>query len=75
MERGSKLLCVLRPLCVDLALGANIFFLLYGPPYPRQGSRVQTPGTPGCPPPPPWPWALAGENFAVFMLHRMFSGT
>ena len=48
-DGGSKPLCILRPLCVDLDLGRHNFFLVYGPPNPWWGSQVQTPGTPKAP--------------------------
>ena len=70
----AKLLRVLRPLCVDLDLGPQTFYLVYGHPKPWRGSQAQTPGTPSRPPPPP-PWALAVEDLAVFQLERLFSGT
>ena len=33
-------------------VGRGVFFLVYGPPNPWQGSWVPTPGTPSRPPPP-----------------------
>ena len=51
------------------------FFLVYGPPNPWRGSRVQTLGTPGHPPSPPSLWPLAHEDLPVFTLDWLFSGT
>ena len=48
------------------------FFLVYGPLTRGggPGSELQVP----LPPPPP-PWPLTGEDFTVFVLVRLFSGT
>ena len=58
-HRGSNLLCVLRPLCVDLDLGPEQFFCciwsLYG------GVLGPNSGYPRSAP----LWALAGEGFRV----------
>ena len=70
---GSKLLCVLWPLCVYLDLGPKKLFSCNGPPNPWRGSRVPTLGTSSRPPPPIWP--LASEDLAVLTLDRLFSGT
>ena len=63
MGGGSKLLCILWPLCVYLGFLRN-FFLVYGPPNPW--------GVPG--PNSRYP-QLASEDFAVFTLDGLFSGT
>ena len=66
---GSKLLCVLRPLCVDLDLDPDFFFLYMDPRTHGGGPGFKLQVPPVAPP----LWALAGEDF--FALDRLFSGT
>ena len=61
---GSKLFCVLWPLCFDLALGSKKFF--YATPNQWQGSGVRTPSSP--PPPPQKKWALASKDLPILRL-------
>ena len=69
MGGGSNLLCILWPLCVDLDVGPEQYFLVYEPPNPWQGSPNSGYSHSVL------FWALAREDLAVFMLDRLFSGT
>ena len=72
---GSKLFCVMWPLCVYLELGPEeMFFLIYGPPNPWQGCWVPTPGTRSCPPPPHPIWPLASEHLAGITVGTLLCG-
>ena len=48
------------------------FFLVYGPPNPWRGLQIPTLGTTS---PPPRIWPLACEDFGVFTLVWLLSGT
>ena len=70
--KGSKLLCALRPLCVDLDLGPEQLFFLYIDPLTLGGVPGPNSGYPRSSPPPNSPHLpLAGEDF----FHRFRAGS
>ena len=70
---GSKLLCVLWPLCVYLDLGPEELFSCIWTPEPMAGVPGPNSGYPQPPPPPPH--MAPSEDLAVFTLGKVFSDT